>query len=113
MSRVVSEGAVSRAPRTGDAESGGAERTALSNFNVPDGYFIELLPRQPDHVLLRTKSGHMMTIDFGKRGIRIGFATTGRFLGEEWNKSRKKYGGRGWKQALVDDAVAHFREVGL
>jgi len=55
----------------------------------------------------------MMTIDFGKRGIRIGFATTGRFLGEEWNKSRKKYGGRGWKQALVDDAVAHFREVGL
>jgi hypothetical protein len=53
----------------------------------------------------------MVTIDFRSRGIRSGYSVTGRFVGEEWNKPRKKYGGRGWQQTLVDDAVAHLQEV--
>lgn len=80
---------------------------------IPDGWTLEPLPRLPDYMLLTTapSPSYMVTIDFGKRGIRSGYCTTGRFVGEEWNKPRKKYGGRGWKQELVDDAVAHLQEV--
>lgn len=82
-----------------------------SGVVVPDGWRLEGLS-MPDQVLLSDPSGSFMTtIDFGKRGLRTGYSTTGRFIGEEWNKVRKKYGGRGWKQALVDDAVAHLRKV--
>jgi hypothetical protein len=79
---------------------------------IPEGWKLEPLPRQPDYALLSVPSDpYMVTIDFGKRGLRTGYSTSGRFLGEEWNRPRKKYGGRGWKQALVDDAVDHLREV--
>jgi hypothetical protein len=87
---------------------------SLERLVIPEGWTIELLPRQPEHALLSTpSSGYrcMATIDFRARGIRGGLSTTGRFISEEWNKPRKKYGGRAWKQALVDDAVAHLREV--
>jgi hypothetical protein len=77
---------------------------------VPGGWTLELLPRQPDHALLRAPSGHMVTIDFCKRGIRMGYSTSGRFLGEGWNTHRKKYVGRGWRQELVNDAVALLQE---
>jgi len=53
----------------------------------------------------------MATVDFRLRGFRTGYSTTGRLVGEGWNARRKKYGGRGWRQAVVDDAVAHLREV--
>lgn len=89
---------------------------ASPNFGalLPEGWTLEPLPRQPDHALLYTPStGYhcMATIDFRARGIRTGFSTTGRFISEEWNKPRKKYRGKSWRQALVDDAVAHLREV--
>jgi hypothetical protein len=89
---------------------------APPNLNVvlPEGWTLELLPRQPDHALLSTPPDtprYMATIDFHARGIRTGYSTTGRFLGEEWNKPRKKYGGRGWRQVLVDEAVTHLRTV--
>ena len=81
---------------------------------LPEGWTLEPLPRQPDHALLSTPSTgrrYMATIDFRARGVRTGYSTVGRFISEEWNKPRKKYGGRGWRQVLVDDAVAHLREV--
>jgi hypothetical protein len=79
---------------------------------VPVGWALEMLPRQLDQGLLSDPSGrYMATIDFRKRGIRTGYSTIGRFLGEEWNKRRKTYGGRGWRQELIDDAVAHLQEV--
>jgi hypothetical protein len=83
------------------------------NLRIPDGWTLESLERLPDHVLLTSPppGRYMTTIDFRARGIRPGYSTTGRFVGEEWNKRRKKYGGRGWKQVLVDDAVAHLQEV--
>jgi hypothetical protein len=81
---------------------------------LPEGWTLEPLPRQPDHALIHTPSTGfrcMATIDFGARGIRTGCSVTGRFISEEWNKPRKKYLGRAWRQELVDDAVAHLWEV--
>lgn len=86
----------------------------LSAFGVvvPDGWTLEVLPRQPDYALLGVPAGrYMATLDFGRRGIRTGYSTSGRLLGEEWDKPRKKYVGRGWRQALVDDAVAHLQAL--
>lgn len=83
------------------------------SLRIPDGWTLEPLERQPDHMLLTTPSPgrYMATIDFKLRGFRAGCSPIGRLVGEEWNRSRKKYGGRGWKQAIVDDAVAHLQEV--
>jgi hypothetical protein len=53
----------------------------------------------------------MATIDFRARGFRTGYSISSRLVGEEWNKTRKKYRGRCWKQALVNDAAAHLREL--
>lgn len=82
-------------------------------LRVPDGWTIEPMPRLPDHALLSTPPPmrYMTTIDFRLRGFRTGYCTTGRLVGEKWDKPRKKYGGRGWRQAIVDDAVAHLTGV--
>jgi len=85
----------------------------LLALRIPDGWTLEPLERRPDYALLSTPSPgrYMATIDFRARGIRSGYSTTGRLVGEEWNKRRSKPGGRGWRQVLVDHAVAHLREV--
>lgn len=82
-------------------------------LRIPEGWTIEPLERRPDYALITTPSPlrYMATVDFRLRGFRSGCSTTGRLFGEEWNKKPKKYVGRGWKQVLVDDAVAHLREV--
>lgn len=79
---------------------------------LPEGWTLEMLPRQPDYALLSAPSGrYMVTLDFRKRGFRSGYSTTGLLVGEAWNKKRKMYGGRGWRQKIVDDAVASLQEV--
>jgi hypothetical protein len=85
----------------------------MLSLRVPAGWTLEPLERMPDYALLSTPSPrrYMATIDFKRRGIRSGYSTTGRYLGEEWNKPRKKYVGRAWRQSLLDDAVAHLEEV--
>jgi hypothetical protein len=91
-----------------------SEAAPDSGVVLPEGWTLEPLPRQPDHALLSTPATgrrYMATIDFRARGVRTGYSTAGRFISDEWNKPRKKYGGRGWRQVLVDDAVAHLREV--
>lgn len=82
-------------------------------LRVPEGWTLEALPRDDDRALLSTPSPrrYMATIDFRARGIRSGYSVTGRFVGEEWNTPRKKYGGRGWRQALLDDAATYLREL--
>ena len=83
---------------------------SLDDLRVPDGWTIEELPRDPDHLLVTTPPPtYFVTIDLRLRGFRLGYSTTGLLIGEGWNKKRKKYGGRGWKQSIVDDAVAHLR----
>lgn len=80
------------------------------DLRVPPDWALEIMPRQLEHALLSAPSRYYMaTLDFQKRGIRSGCTTAGRFLGEEWNKPRKKYEGPGWKQALLDDAIDHLR----
>lgn len=86
---------------------------AVTGVRIPDGWTIEELPRTPDYALITTPppTRYMATVDFRLRGFRSGYSISGRLFGEEWNKPRKKYVGRGWKQAIVDDAVAHLAEV--
>ena len=103
-----------------------AERRAMPNIKpapppppredglrIPEGWKLEPMEREPDHMLLSTPEPmrYMTTIDFRARGLRSGWSTVGRLLGDGQKTPRKKYGGRGWKQQLVDDAVAHLRGV--
>lgn len=83
-----------------------------SALTVPEGWTLEPLERQPDHTLLSTPAPfrYSVTIDFRLRGFRAGYSSIGMLVGEAWNQKRKKYGGRGWKQAVVDDAVTYLRE---
>jgi hypothetical protein len=82
-------------------------------LRIPDGWTLEPFERQPDYAQLSTLSPrrYMATIDFRARGIRSGYNTRGRFVDEEWNKPRKRPNGRGWKQSLVDEAIAHLQEL--
>ena len=98
-SRQVTEG-MPQAPRADD-------------LRIPDGWTLKPFARQPDYALLSTPSPgrYMATIDFRARGIRFGYSISGKFVGEEWNKRRTKPSGRGWKQTLVDAAIAHLQEV--
>lgn len=120
----VDPGQLERATRRAFAEAGQSrtvvvavtetkQEDGMHGLRIPEGWAYELLPQQPDHVILSTPSPgrYMATIDFRLRGFRTGYSTTGLLVGEAWNKRRKKYGGRGWKQSIVDDAVAHLREV--
>jgi len=47
----------------------------------------------------------MVTVDFAMRCFRPGISTSGR------PASTKTYVGRGWKEAICIDAVAHLSEV--
>lgn len=83
------------------------------DVRAPKGWSLEPLPRLPDYVLLTTPPPmrFMATIDFHARGFRTGYSISSKLVGEEWNKPRKKYRGRNWKQALVNDAAAHLQTL--
>jgi len=85
----------------------------IEALRIPEGWTIEPMERQPDHMLISTPlpGRYMATIDFRARGFRMGCNTTGRLVGEEWNKRAKKYGGRGWRQQVVDDAIIRLQEL--
>lgn len=92
------------------------EATPTPAFRIPDGWMLEALPYSAHQMLLSTPPpGGMVTIDFQLRGFRGGCSSTGGFVGEKRTKrggsARKAYEGRGWKQVLVDDAVAWLEEV--
>jgi hypothetical protein len=86
-----------------------------ATLRIPDGWTLEPLTGSLNQALLRTPPpSYMATIDFRQRGFRSGLVQSGRFVGDTFGKRgmvRKKYEGRGWKQAIVDDAIAHLREV--
>lgn len=85
-----------------------------TDLRVPEGWKLEPIPHSDQLLLSTPPPSYMATIDLHLRGFRSGYVQRGRFEGEKFTKrgtERKKYGGRGWKQALVDDAVAHLKEV--
>ncbi len=85
----------------------------MEGLTKPEGWTLEPIDSLAHHVVLTSPvpDRFMATIDFRSRGIRTGYSTTGSMLGETWKGKRKVYGRRGWKQAIVDDAVAHLRSV--
>lgn len=82
-------------------------------LQIPEGWMFESNEQDPDHLVINTPppGRYSVTLDFRLRGFRQGYSTTGLLVGERWNTKRKKYGGRGWKQTLVDDAVASLQEL--
>ena len=87
------------------------QKCILATLRVPEGWTLEALPRQPDHLLVTAPPPWrvMVTIDFRLRGFRQGCSITGP-LAEDVTR-RKQYKGRGWQQAIVDDAVTYLRAV--
>jgi len=59
------------------------------------------------YVLLRSAppQGYMATIDWQERRIRTGMTTRGAPI------SDKEYVGRGWRDAMVADAIAHLQSI--
>jgi hypothetical protein len=82
-------------------------------LSIPVDWMLEPMERDPDHALLSTPSPnrYFATIDWRLRGFRMGCTTYGLMAGETWDRKRKKYTGRNWKQAIVDDAIAHLQEL--
>ena len=88
-------------------------RDSMPTLRVPDGWTLE--PMKGDFVVLEAPRVGATTIDFERRGFRGGvYVTHGRFVGEEMTRRgprRKPYGGHGWRQRLVDDAVAWLQKA--
>ena len=83
---------------------------------LPEGWKIEpILHTRLQAILTCPPPTLYATIDFDCRGFRGGYCVTGKFVGEKLLRSgktqRKQYDGRGWKQALVNDAVAYLEKV--
>ena len=82
-------------------------------MKIPHGWTLEPMKGTRDISILEAPGLGSTTIDFRLRGFRGGmFVLSGRFVGEKLTKrghERKQYGGRGWKQAIVDDAVTWLK----
>lgn len=93
----------------------------LHDVVIPDGWTFEPYSKESRglesyFVLCTSGVRYACTIDFDKRCIRTGYSTSGTPLDWKYDKKRgyhvtPKYVGRGWKQQLVDRAIAHLREV--
>jgi hypothetical protein len=83
-------------------------------FPIPEGWTLRPMECARGTVILTAPDVGSVTIDFQLRGFRAGIVISGRFVDEKPSKRgprRKQYGGRGWKQALVADAVAWLRRL--
>lgn len=82
----------------------------VAPLRIPDGWTLESHQAR-DVLILHAQAIGFVTICFKQRGFRVGISASGSFVGDKWTRSgyeRKAYAGRGWRQALVDDAVAHL-----
>lgn len=71
---------------------------------IPAAWRREVLTDFPDMALYtEPRFGGMVTVDYHNRGFRVGLMRQGRM------DSTKKYSGRGWRQRLELDAVAHLQ----
>lgn len=75
----------------------------MTDLKLPDGWTSEHYVGCGTSITWPAHGG--VTIDWERRGFRSGYSVTGALT------STAKYTGRGWKQRLVDDAVAWLRGV--
>lgn len=75
------------------------------SIRLPDGWTVEDA-HWPEQQVIRRPDGCVATLDFGKRCFRLGYATVGRPAGPVRLPT-----GRGWRQALVDAAVACLEAI--
>lgn len=73
---------------------------------VPEGFTVESYYTNKDEATVVTSpQKFFVTIHWRDRGFRNGTTTIGRL------ESKKTYRGRGWRQQLVNDAVAHLQAI--
>jgi hypothetical protein len=79
----------------------------MATVKIPEGWSLERDGYGKGYDVLSTPPPirYSATIDWERRAFRSGMSVTGTVA------SVKKYAGRGWRQALVDDAVTHLRKV--
>ncbi len=73
-----------------------------TDFQVPNGWGLERYCDEDDFIVLRRLSGdeETVTIDFCRRVFGAGIGILAPRVA-----SRVLYCGRGWRQAIVDDAI--------
>lgn len=76
---------------------------------LPPGWTCERYSPGMNHYIVFSPRRYMVTLDFDRRCLRSGLAVNGLPLAA--GREPKKYAGRGWKEALVADAVAHLRPI--
>lgn len=78
-------------------------------MQLPDGWTSRKLTHNGcDFIEIVAPSGQFScstTVDLERRAFRVGYSFTGPFV------TKKIYGGRGWRERLVADAVAHLHGV--
>lgn len=72
----------------------------MNDVRVPAGWTYESVSNTNDYFLIKTPEGYMATLDFARRVFRSGMTISACPV-----NTVKKYRGRGWKQALCDDAT--------
>ncbi len=82
------------------------EDLALVTAHLPEGWTVDNYTpgKSCDHLIVKA-AGHIgcVTLDLGRRGFRLGIKGFGPTAGDT------KYTGHGWRERLVDDAVAALR----
>lgn len=78
----------------------------MSEIKLPDGWKSEQMPYSRNILVIEHPSNEgAVSVDFDSRCFRPGMCITGKFM------RHREYHGRGWRQSLVDDAVAYLRGV--
>lgn len=78
----------------------------MKHITLPDGWSIE--SEDASTVVIKATKGYsnvFVTVDLKMRVYRGGLVTTGRPL------SPKSYGGRGWREELIDDAITWLKGI--
>jgi hypothetical protein len=85
-------------------------------LTVPAGWEIELrvmrVNGNPEAIITTPAPVYYFaTVDFSNRGFRAWISLTGPFMTTPDGKRGKKLSGRGWRQTLVNNAVAFLQRL--
>lgn len=82
-----------------------ADLTGMVSKVLPEGWTCERYSPAMNHYVVFSPRRYMVTIDFERRCLRTGMSVSGLPM------KTRKYAGRGWKEAMVADAVAHLKPI--